>query len=129
MKVYKFILSALLTGLLCSCQKDVIKYNIPSETFEIEFDSNGGSQIDPQIVTYGSTVIKPSNPNLYAFWTFKILYDISYIDSKNDFNNNPSSYTGEKDIVLNDMQCREGYVFDGWLDEYGDSVSLVRRAA
>ncbi|MCR5284512.1 MAG: InlB B-repeat-containing protein [Treponema sp.] len=66
-----------------------------------------------------------SDLELYAFWNFKIYYDISYVDSMYGANMNPTTYTGERDIVLKEMQCRVGYVFEGWLDEYGDIITVI----
>ena len=32
------------------------------DTFTVTFESNGGSEVDPQTIEYGNTVTQPDNP-------------------------------------------------------------------
>ncbi|MCR4823244.1 MAG: InlB B-repeat-containing protein [Treponema sp.] len=58
---------------------------------------------------------------LYAAWTFTISYqNISF-----GINRNPTSYNGESDVLLSDLQWREGYVFKGWSDENGEPITKI----
>ncbi len=53
---------------------------------------------------------------LTAKWT-PITYTITYQDTKDQTNNNPTSYTIEDGIVLQDLPAngyRLGYIFEGW---------------
>ena len=58
---------------------------------------------------------------LYALWN----YSIKYINVTDGVNPNPTTYTGERDLVLADLICKDGYRFEGWLDELGDEVLKI----
>lgn len=77
MKVYKFILSALLTGLLCSCQNGEIIDTTPQTEYLIEFDTSGETNIPSQKVKHGNRAIDPLiNPEKTGY-TFDYWY---YLD-------------------------------------------------
>ena len=42
------------------------------DTFTVTFESNGGSEVDPQTIEYGNTVTQPDNPtksgSAFAGW-------------------------------------------------------------
>lgn len=59
--------------------------------------------------------------SLYALWN----YSIKYENVTEGVNPNPTTYTGERDLILADLICKDGYRFEGWLDEFGDEVLKI----
>lgn len=54
--------------------------------------------------------------------TYFLVYDLGSVDASNG--SNPSSYTVE-DTVVFASPTREGYLFDGWLDDMGNPVTRL----
>lgn len=55
---------------------------------------------------------------LTAKWSI-ITYTITYMNTKDITNNNPTAYTVEDSIMLNDLSIvplQHGYIFEGWFD-------------
>ena len=64
---------------------------------------------------------KTDDLTLYALWSYSITYE-GVTDGANP---NPSSYTGEREIELQDLICKDGYEFLGWSDEQGDDIKTI----
>lgn len=107
-------------------------YTIETDTFELKPLISAGYQF---VGWYENGVkvekIEKGNfgdRNLIAEWTL-INYSITYENTKNANNENPTSYTIESDeIVFSDLSV-EGYTFDGWYvgaNEGNKIVSLLK---
>ncbi len=67
---------------------------------------------------------------LYAAWTYEISYDTSAIANDISFSNpNSTEYTGEREITLLPLTLKNGYCFDGWLDEEGNSATSIEKGS
>ena len=87
MKSKKFVLAALallaITSLLAlaGCKND----SVPEPTrYTVSFDTNGGSEVAPQIVESGQKVAKPEDPTKDG-WTFLGWYEDSGLTNEFDF--------------------------------------------
>ena len=114
--------------------------------YTITFDSNGGSNIEPIIQTFNSSITEPIQPtlagydfagwftddetflspftfttmpldtNLFAKWT-PTVYDITYqLDGGTLAVGSTLSYTVEDDLVIFNDPSKTGYTFRGWFD-------------
>ncbi len=52
------------------------------------------------------------------------VYNIYYNDVSGLENENPLTYTVEDEIVLSELE-KEGYKFEGWVDEHGNIISVI----
>jgi uncharacterized repeat protein (TIGR02543 family) len=115
-------------------------------TFDVTFNTNGGSTVAPQKVNYGSTAENPSATKsgytlagwyeyastipwdfatkiteavtLYAKWD-TVRYTITYVlDGGDNSPNNPSTYTINNGVTLSPA-TKTGHEFGGWYDAPG----------
>ena len=110
------------------------------QTFNITFNSNGGSSVDSQVVEYGSTIARPQDPSYYAYvfanWLYNgSVYDFSTPVSKNmtltaswiplanrtiTFNSVGGSAVSSQTVLTGECvikpldPSREGYTFQHW---------------
>ncbi|MCR5284511.1 MAG: InlB B-repeat-containing protein [Treponema sp.] len=102
------MLSALLTGLLCSCQQETIRIIEPNETFSVTFYSKDGQIIDSQTIKYGSTVRKPVNPTKTGY-TFK---SWNYTDNNGNNVEYPFSLAVTQDLSLTAEYSANSYTIN-----------------
>ena len=109
-------------------------------SYTIEFNTNGGSEVASITQDYNTTVTAPANPTKAGYdfnswspavpakmpaenitcvaqWS-PITYTITYNGLEGATNTNPTSYTIESEtITLADPGARSGYTFAGWTDD------------
>ena len=135
----KFLVAILFIGLLAGCGC------ISQGESSIDFDSNGGTNVEAITQDSGTDVLEPSSPTregytfdgwhsdkelntvytftvmpsenitLYAAWDI-INYDISYSLDGGVEGSNPSTYTIETTTITLEEPTKEGYTFLGWYD-------------
>jgi uncharacterized repeat protein (TIGR02543 family) len=114
---------------------------LPTVTYTVSFDTNGGSLVDCQPVTKGEKAVRPPNPTRggygfvnwydneklsdspYDFETSVLtditlyadwsetFYKIIFMDGETEIDN---QLVGENGTVSSPDPTREGYTFDGW---------------
>ena len=128
----------------CSRCHDVYTETIPKLKYKVEFDSQGGTPIDPQYVSHGDKVEKPKDPEKegYTFlnWTYQgevwsfIGYGVtsdmtlvanwqinSYklvLDNSNPLSGSVSgagTYNYDTEVTIN-ATPNDGHEFDGWYE-------------
>jgi uncharacterized repeat protein (TIGR02543 family) len=128
---------------------------LPIQTYDVTFESNGGSSVTTQTVNGGESATEPTDPtqagfefagwftddttflNEYNFATavddnitlyakWNEEYDITYVLNDGTNNgSNPSIYTVETPTITLLEPTRDGYVFDGWFEEIDYSGTEV----
>lgn len=119
-------------------------FNQEELTYIIEFDSNGGSEVESQEVVKGGKITKPIDPTKKGYnfvnwlyqgevWSFTgntvssdmtlvaswsvVTYNITYNLNGGTLPegvNNPSTYTIEDNVLLN-APTKQGHTFAGWV--------------
>lgn len=124
------------------------------EKYTVTFNSNGGTNIDPQIVLEGEKIVEPTKPTrlgytfkewtyqgqpwifygfvvtsdmrLDATWTINN-YTISYdLDGGSILGENPTRYTVESEYELHSPE-KFGYTFGGWYDSNNNKVESIEK--
>jgi uncharacterized repeat protein (TIGR02543 family) len=125
-------------------------------SYDVIFDSNGGTSISSIIVSEGDLATIP-NPaptktgytfvgwetenndtwdfendavnedlTLYAVWQV-ITYSITYSNLESTTHSNPNTYTvATSTITLTDPSARSGFTFAGWFDQLSEGVQVTQ---
>lgn len=94
----------------------------PGETVNVEAAPNNGYKVND----YEESFIMPSNDKTLNFEFSPIQYKITYHNVEAATNDNPSTYTIEDNVVLNEAQ-KNGFKFYGWYKDESlkDKITLI----